>query len=222
VFADGRIEKYKLSFKDLENYDGQLTKVVEFNLLSPLFGFTQFSFEKSISPLKSYELGLGIIGAGKNSPIDYYDYNTTSNKQSHRNAFGAFVEAGYKFKKLPNFFNRGVKMTHIMQGSYIKPTLTFGYYSDKGLNDKTGTVSAVETRHNVFGALILNLGHQWVYGDKFLVDLYFGLGYVVDNSNTSNGGDYSDSFHNHFVILKDGPGTNLGFSGGLRIGLLIK
>ena len=64
-FADGRVEKYKLSYKDPQNYEGQLSKAIKINFLAPLLGYSQFSFEKSISPLKSYELGLGIIGAGK-------------------------------------------------------------------------------------------------------------------------------------------------------------
>src|SRR5665647_945927 len=107
-FADGRVEKYKLSYKDPQNYQGQLSKAIKINFLAPLLGYTQFSFEKSISPLKSYELGLGIIGAGKNSQIDNY-YINGQYQPYKRNAFGGFVEAGYKFNKLPNFFNKGVR-----------------------------------------------------------------------------------------------------------------
>ena len=71
-------------------------------------------------------------------------------------------------------------MTHIMQGSYVKPTATFGFYSDNAINYKTGN-PVLEKRNNVFGAIILNFGHQWVFGDKFLVDIYYGLGYAFDN-----------------------------------------
>ncbi|MEP6949854.1 MAG: hypothetical protein ABI863_11290 [Ginsengibacter sp.] len=115
-FADGRVEKYKVSYKDSQNYEGQLTKAVKINFLAPLLGYSQFSFEKSVSPLKSYEFGVGIIGAGKNYQIN--DYYINGQYQPYkRNAFGGFVEAGYKFNKLPNFFGKGVRMTHIMQGS---------------------------------------------------------------------------------------------------------
>jgi hypothetical protein len=220
-FADGRVEKYKLSYKDPQNYEGQLNKAIKINFLAPLLGYSQFSFEKSISPLKSYELGLGIIGAGKNYQID--DYYINGQYQPYkRNAFGGFIEAGYKFNKLPNFFNKGVRMTHIMQGSYVKPTSTLGFYSDNAVNYKTGN-PVLEKRNNVFGAIILNFGHQWVFGDKFLIDIYYGLGYAFDNvKNDYTNGYYSTNIYNHFVIQKAGPGANLGVSGGLKAGLLIK
>jgi hypothetical protein len=166
-FADGSVEKYKISFKDPGNYEGQLAKAVKINFLAPLLGYSQFSYEKSVSPLKSYELGIGIIGAGKNYQID--DYYINGQFQPYkRNAFGAFVEAGYKFNKLPNFWNKNARMTHLMQGSYVKPTATLGFYSDNALNYKTGN-PVLEKRNNVFGAIILNFGHQWVFGDKFLI-----------------------------------------------------
>ena len=219
-FADGRIEKYKLSFKDPANYEGQLRKAVKINFLAPLLGYSQFSFEKSVSPLKSYEFGLGIIGAGKNSQADQY-YVNGQNETYRRNALGAFVEAGYKFNKLPNYINKGTRMSHILQGTYVKPTVTLGYYDDNALNYKTGN-PVLEKRNNVFGAIILNFGHQWVFGDKFLVDLYYGFGYAFDNEPNDNNDYYSTNIYNHFVIQKTGSGPNLGISGGLKVGLLIK
>ncbi|MDQ2719513.1 MAG: hypothetical protein M3Z26_07110 [Bacteroidota bacterium] len=220
-FADGRVEKYKLSFKDPANYEGQLRKAVKINFLAPLLGYTQFSFEKSISPLKSYELGFGIIGAGKNYQIDNFYYNG-QNTSYKRNAFGGFLEAGYKFNKLPDFLRSGTRMSHIMQGTYVKPTATIGYYSDNALNYKTGS-PVLEKRNNLFGAIILNFGHQWVFGDKFLIDLYYGFGYAFDNVKNDYNDNYnSSSIYNHFVIQKAGSGANLGLSGGLKVGFLIK
>jgi len=220
-FANGKVEKYTSSFKDPQNYEGQLTKAIKFNFLSPLLGYAQFSFEKSVSPLKSYELGLGIIGAGKNYQIDNY-YVNGQYQPYKRNAFGVFVDAGYKFNKLPNFFSKGTRMTHVMQGTYIKPTTTLGFYKDNALSYKTGN-PVIENRHNIFGAIVLNFGRQWVFGEKFLVDLYYGVGYAFDNTKNDNSNNYySDNLYNHFVIQKAGSGANLGFSGGVKIGLLIK
>ncbi|MEO8412600.1 MAG: hypothetical protein ABI472_03035 [Ginsengibacter sp.] len=220
-YADGRVEKFKISYKDPQNYEGQLTKAIKINFIAPLLGYSQVSYEKSISPLKSYELGVGIIGAGKNYQVE--DYYINGQYQPYkRNAFGGFAEAGYKFNKLPNFFGKGMRMTHIMQGSYVKPSATIGFYSDHVINYKTGN-PVIEKRNNVFGAIILNFGHQWVFGDKFLVDVYYGLGYAFDNvKDDSYNSYYSSNVYNHFVIQKAGPGANLGLSGGLKIGLLIK
>lgn len=219
-FADGRVEKYKLSFKDPANYEGQLTKAIKINFLAPLLGYSQFSFEKSVSPLKSYELGFGIIGAGKNAQVDNFYYNG-QNTVYKRNAFGGFLEGGYKFNKLPNFLSKGTRMSHVMQGTYVKPTVTVGYYTDNALNYKTGS-PVLEKRNNLFGSVILNFGHQWIFGDKFLIDLYYGLGYAFDNVKSDYDNYYSDYIFNHFVIQKAGPGANLGLSGGLKAGLLIK
>jgi hypothetical protein len=219
-FADGRVEKYKLSIKDPQNYEGQLTKAIKINFLAPLLGFTQFSYEKSISPLKGYELGLGIIGAGRNFQIDNY-YVNGQYQPYKRNAFGLYIDAGYKFNKLPTFFSKGTRMMHIMQGTYVKPTATLGYYADNAINYKTNT-PVLERRHNVFGALMLNFGHQWVFGDKLLLDMFYGLGYAFDNSK-GNDTYYTDNLYNHFVIQKTGGGgANLGLSGGIKVGLLIK
>ena len=222
-YSNGKIEKFQVSYKDPQNYEGQLNKAVKLNFLSPLLGYTQFSFEKSISPLKGYELGLGIIGAGKNYQIDNY-YINGQYQMYKRNAFGGFVDGSYKFNKLPTFFSKGTRMTHIMQGSYVKPTATIGFYTDNALDYKTGN-AVIEKRNNLFGAIILNFGHQWVFGDKFLIDIYYGLGYAFDNIkkvDNNNNYYYSNEIYNHFVVQKAGPGANLGISGGLKAGLLIK
>ncbi len=220
-FANGKIEKYQLSVKDPESYQGQLTKAIKINFFAPLLGYTQFSFEKSVTPLKGYEVGFGIIGAGKNSQAQTY-YVNGQNDVYKRNAFGAFIDGGYKFNKMPNFFNKGIRMSHVMQGTYVKPSVIFGYYSDNALNFKSGN-PVVEKRNNVFGSVLLTFGRQWVFGDKFLVDAYYGLGYAFDNTKQdANNGYYQDYIYNHFVVQKEGSGASLGFSGGIKVGMLIK
>lgn len=221
VYADGRVEKYQISYKDPENYESQLTKALKINFLSPLLGYTEIGFEKSLSPIKGYEINFGIIGAGKNTVSDSYYYNG-SYLPYKRNAFGLFADAGYKFKKLPTFFNRGMRMTHIMQGSYIKPTVTFGYYTDHALNYKDYSNPVLEKRNNVFGALTLNLGKQWIFGDKFLVDAFWGFGYAFDNRKKSDQNDYYDNLYNHFAIQTGAGAGNLGLTYGLKVGWLIK
>lgn len=220
-YADGRVEKYQISYKDPSNYEGQLTKAIKLNFFAPLLGYMEFGFEKSISPLKGYEVNFGIIGLGKNTVSGSY-YSNGTYFPYKRNAFGFFADGGYKFKKLPNFFNRGTRMTHIMQGSYVKPTVTFGYYSDHALNYKDYSNPVVEKRNNVFGALTLNFGNQWVFGDKFLIDGFWGVGYAFDNRK--GGFDYysGDNLYNHFIIQTGAGAGSVGFTFGLKIGMLIK
>lgn len=219
-FADGRIEKYQVSYKDPENYDGQLIKGIKLNFLAPLLGYSQFTYEKSLSPLKSYELSLGIIGAGKNQNLMEYYVNGQYTTYK-RSALGLFVEGGYKFKKIPTFFSKGTRMSHIMQGNYFEPKITLGYFTDHALNYKNNEPQ-LEKRSNVFGAFTLNLGKQWVFGDKVLLDIYWGLGYAFDNHGKEEEDFYLDYNSNNFAIQKLGSGTNVGVNGGIRIGLLIK
>ena len=37
-YADGRVEKFKISYKDPQNYEGQLTKAIKINFSAPLLG----------------------------------------------------------------------------------------------------------------------------------------------------------------------------------------
>jgi hypothetical protein len=217
TYADGRVEKFQVSYKDPSNYEGQLTKAIKVNFLAPLLGYSEFGYEKSISPLKAYEVNLGIIGAGKNLVMDNYYWN--GNYQPYkRNAFGAFVDYGYKFKKLPNFFSRGTRMTHIMQGNYVKPTATLGYYTDHALNYKSNMEPSVEKRNNLFGGITLNFGKQWVFGDQFLIDAFWGFGYAFDNQKSDY---YYNDLRNHFAI-QGGAGSGFGMTFGLKVGMLIK
>jgi hypothetical protein len=111
-----------------------------------------------------------------------------------------------------------------MQGTYIKPSATLGFYSDKALNYKTGSMDpTIEKRNNVFGGIMLNFGRQWVFGDKFLLDIFYGLGYAfATEHNDRDNQFYYDVTTNHFAIQKLGEGANLGVNGGLKIGLLLK
>jgi hypothetical protein len=166
---------------------------------------------------------LGIIGLGKSETIEYSDFNTGQVFSDKRGQAGVFISGGYKFGKLPDFIIFGkTKMTHLMQGTYAKPILYFGYYKENVITDKTGTES-LETQHVTFGALQIELGHQWVFSDKFLLDLYWGFGYGVDNKKD----DYyynTDKSEEAFNYANARVGTSPGFSFtfGVKCGLLIK
>ena len=65
VFENGTVQKFQDSYKDAERYAGQLNKAIKLNFLSPLYGYTEIGFEKSLGVGKGYEVSLGIIGLGK-------------------------------------------------------------------------------------------------------------------------------------------------------------
>jgi len=224
VYENGKVERFTVDIKDPEKYIGQLKKAIKIDFLGPLLGYSQVSFEKNTGVGKGYELSLGVIGAGKSSRIDYYDYNFRDVK---RNQFGIFVSGGYKFGKLPDFILFGkTRLTHIMQGTYIKPLVYLGNYSENRIEWKANNTYDVGKQNVFFGALQIEAGRQWVFGDKFLLDIYEGLGYGFDNKRDSYEYQYSDYFDNtsayNYANARLGRSPGLSYTFAIKIGMLIK
>jgi hypothetical protein len=221
VYENGRVETPTVNLKDPEQYADQLKRAIKLNFLSPLFGYTQINYEQSTGVGKSYELTLAIIGAGKNQGLDYYDYSVVQNKR--RNQFGFAVGGGYKFSKLPDFLFGRTRFTHIMQGAYAKPIIYLGNYSENRVAYKGNNQYVVDRQNITFGALQLELGKQWVFGDKFLVDGYVGFGWGADNKK-SDGDIFFDDDTEAYNYLNQRVGRSPGFSmnAGIKLGLLIK
>jgi hypothetical protein len=226
VFENGTVQKFQDNYKDPERYAGQMNKAIKVNFLSPLYGYTEIGFEKSTGVGKGYEFSLGIIGLGKSENLDYYAYQFRTVK---RGQAGAFVSAGYKFNKLPDFILFGkTRMAHLMQGTYAKPIFYIGHYNENQLVEKSNNVVEVGKQHVTFAALQIELGKQWVFGDKFLLDLYWGIGYGVDNKKDAYQSytGYYDEYDGAAVFnyangrLGKSPGFSTTF--GMKFGLLIK
>ncbi|MBS1919321.1 MAG: hypothetical protein JST17_03605 [Bacteroidetes bacterium] len=224
VYANGKTERFELNFKDPEKYIGQRNRAIKIDFLGPLFGYSQFSYEKSLGVGKSYELSLGIIGAGKSWHLDYYDSQFGEVK---KNQFGFFAGAGYKFGKLPDFLLFGkTRLTHLMQGTYIKPMVYLGNYSENMIAWKGNNNYSVEKQNVTFGALQIEFGRQWVFNDKFTLDIYEGFGYGFDNkkqnySNFNLSPDDNLTAYNYAnARLGRSPGFSYTFS--LKFGMLLK
>jgi len=201
--------------------------VLKVNIFAPLLGYSQFSLEKSIGRLRNIEFGLGIIGAGKDLNIQPHfialgldRFGPNNYRPGHKNQFGGFFEFGYKFIKrirsneiAPNNYNA----VNTFEGSYIKPSFLAGAYSFNQFRDDSTT--ATIRRHHRFGALMLNLGHEFAMGRKIVVELYIGGGAEIDNVK---GGD--DLYGHPFVlaVAKDNPTVNFAFTAGFRFGFLLK
>jgi hypothetical protein len=227
VFENGKSQQFHDNLKDPERYAGQLNKAIKLNFLSPLYGYTEIGFEKSTGVGKGFELSLGIIGLGKSESIEYY---TTQLETVKKGQAGVFISGGYKFGKLPDFIIFGkTKMTHLMQGTYAKPVLYFGHYKENQVVDKGNSTYEVGKQNVTFGALQIELGHQWVFSDKFLLDLYWGFGYGADNKKDAYQYDPGTSYYYddgtaafNYANARAGnsPGFSLTF--GLKLGWLVK
>ncbi len=220
-YANGTSEKLVINLKDPEQYADQLNKALKINFMSPLFGFTKISYEKSTGVGKSYELTLAIIGAGKNRLLEFYDYNSV--RTERRNQFGFAIGGGYKFSKLPDFLFGRTRFTHLMQGAYAKPVVYLGNYSENHVAYKNNNQYVVERQNVTFGALELELGKQWVFGDKFLIDIYTGFGWGFDNKKSRSDLFFDDDIEAYnYINQRIGKSPGLSLNAGLKLGLLIK
>jgi hypothetical protein len=222
VFESGKEETFTVNIKDPELYSDQLRQAIKINFLSPLMGYTQFNYEKVTKVGQGYELSVGIIGLGKNQLLDYgYSYTTGNLQTTRKSPFGIFAGAGYKFNKLPDFLFNSTRFTHIMQGVYAKPMLYIGHYAENRVLYK-GTTNPYELeRQNItFGSLTIDFGKQWVFGERFLIDTYWGLGYGFDNKKGDGLYSSDDASNNYVSYRLGGNGSGLGVTFGIQAGWL--
>ena len=232
VTADGKVQVFSDNLKDKESYEGQLTKAIKINFFSPLYGYSEIGYEKSVGVGKSYEVSVGIIGLGKSEQLYLYNSSANITNNVRKGQAGGFISAGYKFNKLPDFILFGkTKMSHLMQGTYFKPAVYLGHYKENIIITKSNVAQAVVGKQNVtFGALQLELGKQRVFGEKFILDSYFGIGYGIDNkkdtyqneNSTNSFQDYREDAAYNYGNSRIGNSPSLSFSFGLKLGLLIK
>ncbi|RYY54517.1 MAG: hypothetical protein EOO05_20220 [Chitinophagaceae bacterium] len=228
VYESGAEEKFgKDDPKDTERYADDLKKVIKVNFFSPLYGYTEIGYEKSLAVGRSIEFSVGGIGLGKSSVLSFYNGNI--NEEVRYKPRGFFVTGGYKFNKLPDFILFGrTRMSHLMQGTYLKPTLYLGHYSENYLLQKQNNSSEVLRQQVSFGALQLEFGKQWIFGEKVALNIYWGLGYGFDNKEDTYQyegsqayGYYNESAWN-YANARGGKSPGLSGTFGLKLGLLLK
>jgi hypothetical protein len=225
VYENGTEEKFKDNLSDPERYAGQANKALKVNFFAPLYGYTEVSFEKSNTFGRSYEISLGVIGAGKSEILTYYD---TDLRELKREPFGFFVSGGYKFGKLPDFIIFGkTRASHQMQGTYVKPILYLGHYKENKIVFKADNSYEIGEQNVTFGALQIEVGKQWVLGQKLVLDIYSGMGYGVDNKKDSYTYEsWNDAYANtsafNYANARVGKSPGLSFTFGLKMGLLLK
>ncbi len=233
VFSNGKTEifNHELEVTPIMEVANMKRRGIKINFFGPLYGHTDITFENQMKPGRAYEVTLGIIGLGKNRSIES-DFIGDGTK---RDAAGAFVSGGFKFQTKPTYRKKNKRYTHLMQGWFVKPTLTAGAYSQNRIRrEKTGEgvifgiptafygEPTVEKERIAFGALEIKAGRQWVFANSFYMGLDFGLGYTFDNAKTVSGSfDFSDIVRSHYAVRKFGS-DNTSFAGSLmfQVGFL--
>jgi hypothetical protein len=210
VFANGLTQTLQPEMFNPENYASQKKNAIKIDFLAPMLQHVTFVYEHSLKPGQSVEASIGIIGIG---------FNT----ESTRHPQGGFVRFGYKFMKSPDYYVRGMKYAHILKGSYVRPDILLGsytqdysFYSYGYYNSPYFYEESKKIRIN-YGALQITFGKQWIFDDAFLVDYFVGLGYVVTSQNGNNSGNLVK-----YGVTQTSNESPLALSGGLRIGFLFK
>ncbi len=209
VFENGKTLSFKQKMTDPETYKDNNKNAIKIDFLSPLSGNTTFTYERSLKPGRSIEGELGIIGLG----IDPGDEDPG----------GVFFRFGYKFIKSPDFYLRGMRYAHLLKGSYLKPSITIGffgrdnYYYDYAYPEPYDgnyyyPTNYTERATAVTGSIQLILGKQWVMDNSFLIDLYWGIGYGFSTNYEA-----SNYFYSHVIMDEEFP---LSISAGIKMGFL--
>jgi hypothetical protein len=211
VLGNGKELVFQSKMTDPSLYIGQSKNAFKIGMFSPLTGALNLGYERSIKPGMSVEGSLGLIGLGT-------DVN-------NRNSGGGYIKAGIKFISTPSFELRGMKYSHLLKGFYFRPEIVVSVYETDVEKYSYNPVTfystySKERKGVVAGALVLNFGKQWVMNDVFLVDLFAGFGYGLDNFNSSSNYEYyGPKAHYGFILGEDIP---LAGTLGLKVGFLTK
>jgi len=198
------------------------TKNIKLDLFGLFRGYTQLTYEVSKGAENSMELSLGIIGIGNNAKFEYSD--TMNHTGDHnKSQLGLFFGIGYKLNKLPLFEIGGDSGVHLLQGLYARPTIYFGAYDENRIAYMGDNKFQLLRPTTKFASLQIELGKQWVIKNRAVFDMYFGLGYGIDNKKY-----YSTSYYDYittssFNYCNDriGKSPGISFTIGIKTGLLI-
>jgi hypothetical protein len=196
TYVKGMTKKHFQEIEGKEYYDNLHKNALKFHALSLLGGSIAFSYERSIKPGMSFEIGGGYI------------YGINDSLQNTRDQ-GYIIRGGLKFMRPPKYYiNKGV-YGHLLKGSYIKPEIIFNSFKRENTGLSTPNLKVWDYISST--SIVLNMGKQVVYGNKFLIDWYGFIGY--GKSNFQNGYYYSN-----IILANDIP---VSFGIGFRIGFLL-
>lgn len=195
--------------------------IIKIKPTSFLFGYTQITYERSLSPRRSLEVNVSLIGLGDDS------YN--------RDPMGFTLRGGYKF------YSGGRKIKRsFMKGLYLMPEIAFCMY-DKNVPverewnlfsgiikkstpiilDEEGEVNAERLR-KYYIALIGNVGYQWNI-NRFVIEynIGIGLGYYNKTRNSIGILDSRIDDDHHFGFNGGNDGRYYGvINANLKIGYM--
>lgn len=210
IMSDGKLIRFnKDPFRNNASFATNKHQAIKIDMLSYLFNAVSLSYERNIKPGKSLEVGLGIIGLGVS---DEEQYDNT----------GFFIRAGFKFFHPPENKTNHIRYAHVMKGAYIRPELVVKTFTFDRIIYRSEYIASIhdykyysiitENKINA-AALMVNIGQQWVFNNRFCFDMFFGIG-------TGGGKEYqsekqkTEINYSTFIYGKDGLDHDTGVGQG--------
>ena len=208
VYANGKVEKFEQSMAAHISIQEMHKNNIQFALLSARANHLHFSFERGVKQGQSWTVHATIIGVGMRDNLS-------------KVSKGFMVGGSYKFCFVPDVVYRGIRSRHIMQGSFFRPSIYFGGFSEKTLISQNISVK----KNTTTGAIMAELGRQWIMSNRASFEYYFGFGYGFDNYKFDRV-DYATPFDGikfYYLYQRSGNTTSntfLALSTGVKFGYL--
>ncbi len=194
VYINGKTKEKANTIDSPSLYDSLHKNAIKFHALSILGGSIAFTYERSIKPGMSLELGLGYIFGIADS--------TTNSRDK-----GYIIRGGIKFMRPPSYYKKRGAYAHLLKGVYLKPEVILNSFQRENSGLSTPTLKVWDYISST--SLVINMGKQVVYNDRFLIDWYGFIGY--GRSDFQNGYYYSNIILSSEAPISIGLGFRIGF-----------
>lgn len=224
ILSNGTVLKFSEDeFSNAENYATQRKMAIKIDLFSPIRKVLSGSFEYSLKPGMSAEIGVGAIGLGSYNS-EFYSFTEVN---------GGFLRLGVKFINQPDYYTKGMRYSHILKGGYIRPEIMLLYHQNTGENyyylGGSGSYGnrVIDVKG---GSFFINFGKQWVYSDIFCVDFFLGPGigtkkveYTFNGTpiTTKNLDGTDIGAFGYMALTESNGGIAFCLQTGLKLGILI-
>jgi hypothetical protein len=191
------------------------TNFIYFGILSPTNQHISAEYDRQMNDDVMLSFQLGLINSGFSQQTN----NTEEDDEPTTTVSGGYFEGGVKLFINPDYTRHGRNGYYTVEGLYIKPQIAVSIFSNTTTTTSSNYVYPAQTTTTQYsytgGALLLNIGGQYIVAHSLAIDLYAGVGVSFSNANSSNN-PFTD---NYFSYLTTGSNVPLAFTGGINIGL---
>lgn len=218
VFSNGQrmiIESDRMRIENIHHAAMDKNSVLKIEFLGPLNNDLTIGYERVIRPGFNLEGKIGIIGIG----VD----------ENNENASGAFLKFGPKLWSGKDYYVRGMRMSHPLRGTYIRPEFIFSRFDiDRTIYSFLNPDPITKRYSYTNFALNICFGKQVLFSNVISIDWYLGIGYGLQLSDAPEAdtvylGWEDASFipyaYSHLFMGRNFPMT---LSGGLTVGVILK